>query len=81
MAAHHGQPEQTRERLDAEGIEIGDWSWRDAGHREGALTGVAVVTLTFTPPLRGLEVVVEGPDQRLPLQTVILAMIAPARQA
>lgn len=64
-----GQERQFRGRSHAQSVQVAHLSRWCAGHLQGALAGIAIVPFALRPPLSGLEVVVDGPDQRRPLQT------------
>ena len=64
-----GQERRFRGRLHAQSIQIAHLSRWCAGHLQGALAGIAIMAFALRPPLGGLEIVVDGPDQRRPLQT------------
>ena len=53
-----------------QGIQVADPSRVVSGHLKGTLARPSVVSFALAPPLGGREVVIDGPDQCRPLQSL-----------
>src|SRR5215210_6688140 len=66
---------------DREGVAIADVARGEAGQCEWGLAGMSIGSLAFAPILSGLEVVVDRPEQRGPLEALLGAMVTAMTRA
>ena len=76
-----GQRQRSPRESNREGVKVTDVSRREAGQGERRLARVSVGSLAFAPILSGLEVVVDRPEQRRPLEALLGAVVAAMARA